>query len=47
MLKVNNKNTRKTSLSRSGTFIVIFEHISRLSLLLLLLTLNKEMLAGY
>ena len=47
MLKVNNKNTRKTSLSRSGTFIVIFEHISRLFLLLLLLTLNKEMLAGY
>ena len=31
---------------RSGVFIVNFEHISRLFLEILLLTLNKQMLAG-
>ena len=37
MFKVNN---------RSGIFIVNFEHISHLVLVFLLLTLNKQMLAG-
>ena len=31
---------------RSGVFIVNFEHISHLFLAFLLLTLNKQMLAG-
>ena len=31
---------------RSGVFIVNFEHITHLFLLFLLLTLNKQMLAG-
>ena len=31
---------------RSGVFIVNFEHISHLFLVFLLLTLNKQMLAG-
>ena len=31
---------------RSGVFIVNFEHIAHLSLVLLLLTLNKQMFAG-
>ena len=30
MFKDNNKNTRTTSLSRSGVFIVYFEHISHI-----------------
>ena len=39
MLKVNNKDTRKTR-RRSGIFIVNFEHISHLALVFLLLALN-------
>ena len=39
MLKVNNKDTR-TTLRRSGIFIVNFEQILHLVLVLLLLTLN-------
>ena len=40
MFKVNNKNTIMTS----AVFIVKFEHISHLSPMFLLLTLNKQML---
>ena len=40
ILKVNNKNTRTTSV-RYGVFIVNFEHISYLFLVFLSLTLNK------
>ena len=36
MFKVNNRNTR----TKSGVFIVNFEHISHLALMVLLLTLN-------
>ena len=39
MFKVNNRN-------RSGIFIVIFEHISHLLLVFLLLTLSRLMPAG-
>ena len=41
----NNKNNRTTSLT--GVFVVKFEYISNLFLLLLVLTLNKYMLAGW
>ena len=41
MYKANSKDWR-----RSGVFIVNFEHISRLVLMLLLLTLNMLMPAG-
>ena len=44
MLKFNYKNTRTMSLTRSGVFIVNFEHISPLFLIFLMLTLNKYML---
>ena len=47
MLRVNNKNTRTTSVKRrSGVFIVNFEHISYFFLVFLLLTLSKQILAG-
>ena len=42
MFKANNKDTRR----RFGVFTVIFEHISHLFLMFLLLTLSKLMLAG-
>ena len=42
MFKVNNKYTRTTP----GVFIVNFEHISQLVLVFLLLTLNRQILAG-
>ena len=42
IFKVNYKDTR----TRSGVFIVNFEHISHLFLVLLLLPLNKQMFAG-
>ena len=45
MKKVNNRNTRATSMTSSGVFIANFEHISHLLLVFLLLTLNKQMLA--
>ena len=32
---------------RSGVFIIIFEHISLLTLVFLLLTLSRHMFAGY
>ena len=32
---------------RSGVLVVNFEHISRIALVFLLLTLNKQMSAGY
>ena len=41
MFKVNNKDTEKRQLRRSGVFIVNFEHISNLFLEFLLLPLNK------
>ena len=41
IFKVNNKNTRTTPMTFSGIFIVNFEHISLLFLVLLLLDLNK------
>ena len=40
MLKVNNKDTRKTPSRRSDVFIVNFEHISHIVLVFLLLTLD-------
>ena len=40
MVKVNNKDTR------TGVFIVNFEHISYLVLVFLLLILSRQMLAG-
>ena len=47
MVKVNNKNTRTTSVDiindvRCGVFIVNFEHTSHPFLVILLLTLNRE-----
>ena len=39
MFKVKNRNTRR---SRSGVFIINFEHISHLALALLLLTLCRQ-----
>ena len=53
LLKVNNRDTRKrceicsklTIKSRSGVFIVNFEHISHLFLVFLLSVLNMQMLA--
>ena len=47
MLKVNNKNTKTKSWRRFGAFIVNFEHISHSFLMLLLLSLNKYMLAWF
>ena len=44
--KVNNKNTRTMSLRSFSCFLINFEHISYLFLVFLLLSLNKEMLAG-
>ena len=41
MLKVNNKNTRATSMSLFGIFVLNFEHISHVFLVILLLTLSK------
>ena len=49
MWKVNNKDTRTLNIfhrRRSGVFIVIFEHISHLALVFLLLILNKYLAAG-
>ena len=54
LFKVNNRNTRKkwhmfkvnNKWRRSGLFIVNFEHISCIFSVCLLLTLNKQMLAG-
>ena len=46
MLKVNNKDTRTMQRRRSGVFIVNFEHISHLTVLLLL-TLNMSLSAGF
>ena len=49
MFKVNNKDTRKTSLTfcrLSGVFGIKFEHISNLFLTFLSMTLNKYMFAG-
>ena len=48
-LEIFSKLTIKTPerRHRSGVFIVNFEHISHLFLVLLLLTLNKKMLAEY
>ena len=45
MFKVYCKNTRTTSLKSICCFIINFEHVSHLSLVFLLLTLNKIMLA--
>ena len=45
MFKVNNKDARTTP-CRSGAFIVNFEHISRIVLGFLLLTLKRQMPAG-
>ena len=50
MFKVNNKDTRTIPFGaiwrRSGVFIVNFEHILRLVLVFLLLTLRRQMLIG-
>ena len=43
MFTVNNKDTRTTTMRRSGVFIVNFEHVSPLVLMFLLLTLSKLM----
>ena len=59
LLQINNRNTRKRceicskltiktpERRRSGVFIANFELISHLFLVLLLLTLNKQILGGY
>ena len=41
MFKVNNKDTRMTPWRRFGVFIINFEHISRIALVFLLLTLSR------
>ena len=46
MFKVNNTNTRTTPMALLCFFIVNFEHISRFFLVLLLLILSKQTLAG-
>ena len=46
MLKVNNKDTERRHLRRTGVFIVNFEHISQLLLVFSLLTLYMELPAG-
>ena len=46
MFKVKNKETIVTHLRRSGVFIVNWEHIPHLFLVLLLLTLSIYFLAG-
>ena len=50
MFKVNNKDTRTMPFGaiwrRSGVFIVNFEHILRLALMFLLLTLRRQLLIG-
>ena len=45
MFKVDNEDTRTTPMA-SGVFIVNFEHISYLVLLLLLLTLSRKIPVG-
>ena len=55
LFKVNKRNTRKkceicselTKVKCEICFIVNFEHISDVSLVFLLLNLNKQMLVGY
>ena len=46
MFKVNNKDTRTTPWGRSGVFLVNFEHISHLVLVVLLLTF-EHVIAGW
>ena len=46
MFKIIIKTQERRQRRRSGVFTVNFEHISHLCLVLLLLTLNKWMLAG-
>ena len=46
MFKVNKKYTRTVPLRRSGVFIVNFEHISHLFLVLILLNLSRKIQAG-
>ena len=46
MFEVDNKDIRTRHFCRSSVFIVNFEHISHLFLVLLLLTLNRLMFAG-
>ena len=46
MFQANNKDTKITSLTLNNAFIVNFEHISHILLLFLLLTLNRQILAG-
>ena len=41
MFKVSNRNTRTSCEIRSGVFLVNFEHISHVFVVLLLLTLSK------
>ena len=47
MFKVTIKTPQWSHYCRSGVFIVNFEHISNLVLLFLLLTLNKQLAAGF
>ena len=42
MFKVNNKNTRTILMTSFADFIVNFEHISHLFLVIPLLTMNKK-----
>ena len=47
MFEANNKDIKTTSMTSSGVFIVKFEHILQIVQVLLLLNLNKQMVAGY
>ena len=47
MSKLTTKTPEQCQWLRSGVFIINFEHISHLALVLLLLTLNQQILAGY
>ena len=46
-LKLTIKTPEQHHLCRSGVFIVNFEHISHLVLVILLLTFSRQMQAGY
>ena len=46
MFKVNNEDTKLSQWRRPDVFIVNFEHVSHLVLVILLLTMSVHLLAG-